>query len=124
METEYEKARTALDMFCRAAEKATGDYWGIQCMENGDLAVIQTFKAAKEAMDDPKIPDEEKKFMITGALLCTSSRGLIDLADRLVKSFERDPPSPSKLQETSWPLPFLDGCSSVEEMSVRLAACC
>jgi len=30
METEYEKAYTALDMFCRAAERATGDYWGIQ----------------------------------------------------------------------------------------------
>lgn len=69
METEYEKAQTALDMFCRAAKKATGDYWEIQRLENGDLAVVQTFKSAKEAIYNPKISDEVKKLMITGALL-------------------------------------------------------
>ena len=123
METEEETARLALDMFCRAAEKATGDSWEVQQMENGDLAVVQTFKTMKGVMDDPKIPDEEKKLMITGMIYCTSSRGLAGLADRLAKSFKRDPPPPGAQQETSWPLSFLDGCSSVEEMSVRLAAC-
>lgn len=125
METECEKARTALDMFCRAAEKATGDRWEIQRMENGDLAVVQTFRTAKKAMDDPEIPDEEKKLVVTGVIYCASSGGLAGLADRLAKSFERVPvpPPPGELLETSWPLPFLDGCSSVEEMSVRLAAC-
>lgn len=53
METEYEKAQTALDMFCRAAKKATGDYREIQRLENGDLAVVQTFKSAKEAIYNP-----------------------------------------------------------------------
>lgn len=91
-------------------------------MENGDLAVVQTFKAAEKAMNDPKIPDEEKKLVVTGMIYCTSSGGLASLADRLVKSFEQDPPPPGALRETSWPLPFLDGCSSVEEMSARLAA--
>lgn len=119
METEYEKAYTALDMFCRAAEKATGDYWGIQQMENGDLAVVQTFKAAKDAMDDPKIPDEEKKLMITGVLFCMSSGGLVDLAKCLVLTFSRG----SDGWVPSLPLPFLNGCASVEEMAVRLAAC-
>ena len=75
METEYEKAQTVLDMFCRAAEKATGDYWEVRKMEDGDLAVVQTFKATKKAMDDPKIPDEVKNRMITGALFCMTSGG-------------------------------------------------
>lgn len=75
MKTGCEKARTALDMFCRAAEKATGDYWEIQRLENGDLAVVQTFKSAKEAIYSPKISDEAKKLMITGTLFCTSSGG-------------------------------------------------
>ena len=121
METECEKARAALDMFCRAAEKATGDYWGIRQMENGGLAVVQTFKAAKDAMDDPKISDEEKKLMITGVLFCMSSGGLADLAERLVLTFSREP-----LNNFAVPpmlLPFLSGCASVEEMAVRLAAC-
>ena len=121
MEIEYEKARTALDMFCRAAEKATGDYWGIQQLENGNLAVVQTFKAAKEAMDDPKIPDEEKKLMVTGVLFCTSSGGLVDLAKRLVLTFSR---GSLDFATSPTPLPFLSGCASVEEMAVRLAACC
>ena len=120
METEYEKAYMALDMFCLAAEKATGDYWGIQQLENGDLAVVQTFKAAKGAMDDPKIPDEEKKLMITGVLFCTSSGGLVDLAKCLVLTFSRGPDD----WVPSLPLPFLSGCASVEEMTMRLAACC
>lgn len=120
MDTEYEKAYTALDMFCRAAEKATGDYWGIQQMENGDLAVVQTFKAAKGAMDDPNISDEEKKLMITGALFCMSSGSLVDLAKCLVLMFSRRPDD----WVPSLPLPFLSGCASVEEMTVRLAACC
>jgi len=123
METECEKARAALDMFCRAAEKATGDYWEIQHMENGDLAVVQTFKAAKKAPDGPEIPDEEKKLTITGMIYCASSGGLAGLADRLAKSFERPTPLMDGLRETSWPLPLLDGCDSVEEMMVRLAAC-
>ena len=76
METECEKARKALDMFCRAAAKKTGDYWEVRKMEGGDLAVVQTFRAAKDAMEDPKITDEEKKSMITGALFCTSSGAL------------------------------------------------
>lgn len=110
METEREKARTALDMFCRtAAEKTTGDYWEVRRMEDGDLAVVQTFKAAKDAMDDPKITDEEKKSMITGALFCTSSRGLTDMVESLVLTFSHGP------------LSFLSGCASVEEMTVRLA---
>ena len=120
METEYEKAYTALDMFCRAAEKATGDYWGIQQMENGDLAVVQTFKAAKGAMDDPKVSDEVKKHMVTGVLFCTSSGGLADLANNLVLTFSHGPDD----WVPSLPLPFLSGCASVEEMAVRLAACC
>lgn len=123
METEYEKARMALDMFCHAAEKVTGDYWEIQQMENGDLAVVQTFKAAKKTINDLKIPDEEKKLVVTGMIYCTSSGGLTGLADRLAKSFKQDSLLLGELQETSWPLPFLDGCSSIEEMSVRLAAC-
>lgn len=122
MKTECRKARAALDMFCRAAEKATGDYWEVQRTGNGDLAVVQTFKAAKKAMDDPEIPDEEKMGVVTGMIYCASSGGLAGLADRLAKSFERGPFQPDELRETSWPLPFLDGCSSVEEMSVRLAA--
>lgn len=92
-------------------------------MKNGDLAVVQTFKAAEKTMNDPKIPDEEKKLVVTGMIYCTSSGGFASLADRLAKSFERDPPPPGALRETSWPLPFLDGCASVEEMAVRLAAC-
>ena len=120
METEYEKARTALDMFCRAAKKATGDYWGIQQMENGDLAVVQTFKSVKEAMDDPKIPDEEKKLMITGALFCMSSGGLVDLAKNLLLALSRG--SLDFLASSRPLLPFLKGCTSIEEMTVRLAA--
>ena len=120
METEYEKARTALDMFCRAAEKATGDVWDVQSLDNGDLAVVQTFKSVKEVMDDQKIPDGEKKLMITGVLFCTSSGGLADLAEQLVSlTFS----NPWGLSKTSWPLPFLRGCGSVEEMTIRLAAC-
>lgn len=118
METEYEKAQTALDMFCRAAAKATGDYWEVRRMEDGDLAVVQTFKAAKDAMDDPKITDEEKKSMITGALFCTSSGGLADLAESLITAFSR---GPLDLAASPRPLPFLRGCASVEEMTVRLA---
>ena len=56
-----------------------------------------------------KITDEEKKSMITGALFCTSSGGLADLAESLTLTFSH------------WPLPFLKGCASVEEMTVRLA---
>lgn len=120
METEYEKAQTALDMFCRAAEKATGDYWEVRKMEDGNLAVVQTFKSVKKAMDDPKIPDEVKKRMITGALFCTSSGSLVDLAKCLVQAFRR---GPIDLAAPSFPLPFLKGCTSVEEMMVRLATC-
>ena len=120
MKTEYEKAQTALDMFCRAAEKATGDYWEVQKMEDGDLAVVQTFKSVKKAMDDPKIPDEVKNRMITGALFCMSSGGLADLAESLVQAFRR---GPIDLAAPSFPLPFLKGCTSVEEMMVRLATC-
>ena len=120
METEYEKAQTALDMFCRAAEKATGDYWEIQQLEDGDLAVVQTFKSVKKAMDDPKITDEEKKRMIVGALFCTSSGGLVDLAKCLVLTFSH---GPLDFASSPMPLPFLKGCASVEEMTVRLAAC-
>ena len=118
METECEKARTALDMFCRAAAKKTGDYWEVRKMENGDLAVVQTFKSVKAAMEDPKITDEEKKSMITGALFCMSSGGLADLAESLVLTFSR---GPLDLAASPWPLPFLKGCASVEEMTVRLA---
>ena len=120
METEYEKARTALDMFCRAAEKATGDYWGIRRMENGDLAVVQTFKSAKAAMDDPKVSDEVKKLMVTGVLFCVSSGGLTDLANSLVLKFSR---GSLDFAAPSMPLSFLSGCASIEEMEVRLAAC-
>ena len=120
METECEKAKTALDMFCRAAEKATGDYWEIRQLENGSLAVVQTFKSAKEAIHNPRISDEVKKLMITGVLFCTSSGGLADLAKCLVKAFWR---GPTDIAASSMPLPFLKGCSSVEEMMVRLAAC-
>ena len=118
METECEKARKALDMFCRAAAKKTGDYWEVKKMENGNLAVVQTFKSVKAAMDDPKITDEEKKSMITGALFCTSSGGLADLAESLVLAFSR---GPLDLATSPWPLPSLRGCVSVEEMTVRLA---
>ena len=114
METECEKARTALGMFCRAAAKKTGDYWEVKKMENGNLAVVQTFKSVKAAMEDPKITGEEKKSMVTGALFCTSSGGLADLAKCLVQTFRHG---------SSTPLPFLKGCASVEEMTVRLAAC-
>ena len=120
METEYEKAKTALDMFCRAAEKATGDYWEVRKMEDGDLAVVQTFKSAKEAIYSPRISDEAKKLMITGTLFCTSSGGLADLAKCLVRAFRR---GPIDLAASSTPLSFLKGCASVEEMTVRLAAC-
>ena len=119
METEYEKAHLALDMFCRAAEKATGDYWGIQQMENGDLAVVQTFKAAKKTMDDPKISNEVKKLMVTGMIYCMSSGGLVDLANNLVLTYLRG----SDDWVPPMPLSFLSGCASVEEMTVRLAAC-
>lgn len=121
MDTEYEKARLALDMFCRAAEKETGDHWDIQQMENGDLAVVQTFRAAMETMDDPKIPDEEKKLIVTGALFCMSSGGLANLAECLVQTFSR---RPLPFATSPTPLSFLDGCASIEEMTVRLAACC
>ena len=120
METEYEKAQTALDMFCRAAEKATGDRWEVRQLENGSLAVVQTFKSAKEAIYNPRISDEAKKLVITGALFCTSSGGLVDLAESLVRAFWR---GPFDLAASSMPLPFLKGCASVEEMTVRLAAC-
>ena len=118
METEYEKAKTALDMFCRAAEKATGDYWEIRQLENGSLAVVQTFKSVKAVMEDPKITGEEKKSMVTGVLFCTSSGGLADLAKCLVLTFWR---GPIDIAASSFPLPFLKGCSSVEEMMIRLA---
>lgn len=118
METECEKVRTALDMFCRAAAKVTGDYWEVRRMEDGDLAVVQTFKAVKDAMDDPKITDEEKKSMIMGALFCMSSEGLTDLVESLVLAFSR---GPLDLAASPWPLSFLSGCTSVEEMTVRLA---
>lgn len=118
METECEKARTALDMFCRAAAKKTGDYWEVRKMENGNLAVVQTFKSVKAAMEDPKIIDEEKKSMVTGVLFCTSSGGLVDLAESLVLTFSH---GPLDLAALAWPLPFLKGCASVEEMTVRLA---
>ena len=75
METEYEKAQTVLDMFCRVAEKATGDYWEVRKMEDGDLAVVQTFKSAKAVMEDPKITGAEKKSMVTGVLFCMTSGG-------------------------------------------------
>lgn len=104
METEYEKAYTALDMFCRAAEKATGDCWGIQQMENGDLAVVQRVNAE-----------------FPGTVFCMSSGGLVDLAKRLVLTFSR---GPDDCWVPSLPLPFLSGCASAEEMTVRLAACC
>ena len=120
METEYEKAYTALDMFCRAAENATGDRWEIQRLENGDFAVVQTFKAAKKTLDDPNIPDEEKKLMVTGVLFCTSSGSLADLAKCLVLTFSQ---GPLNFAASPAPLPFLSGCASVEEMAVRLAAC-
>ena len=120
METEYEKAQTVLDMFCRAAEKATGDYWEVRKMEDGDIAVVQTFKATKKAMDDPKIPDEVKNRMITGALFCMTSGGLADLAENLVMAFSD---GPLDFTASPMPLPFLKGCASVEEMTVRLAAC-
>ena len=118
METECEKARKALDTFCRAAEKATGDRWEIQQLENGSLAVVQTFKSAKEAIYNPRISDEAKKLMIAGTLFCTSSGGLADLAKCLVKAFWR---GPTDIAASSMPLPFLKGCASVEEMTVRLA---
>ena len=118
METEREKARKALDMFCRAAAKKTGDYWEVRKMENGNLAVVQTFKSAKAAMEDPKITDEEKKYMVTSVLFCTSSRGLADLAESLVLTFSH---GPLDLAASPWPLPSLRGCASVEEMTVRLA---
>jgi len=89
-------------------------------MENGDLAVVQTFKATKKMLDDPKIPDEEKKLMITGVIFCTSSGGLVDLVEHLILMFSRGPDD----WVPSLPLPFLSGCASVEEMTVRLAACC
>ena len=120
METEYEKAKTALDMFCRAAEKATGDYWEVRQLENGSLAVVQTFKSAKEAIYNPRISDEAKKLMITGVLFCTSSGGLVDLAKCLVLTFSH---GPLDFAASPMPLPFLKGCASVEEMTVRLAAC-
>ena len=120
METECEKARIALDMFCRAAEKATGDSWEVRQLENGSLAVVQTFKSAKEAIYSPKISDEEKKLIIIGTLFCTSSGGLADLAKYLVQAFRR---GPIDLAAPSFPLPFLKGCTSVEEMMVRLATC-
>lgn len=120
METECEKAQTALDMFCRAAEKVTGDYWEIQRLENGDLAVVQTFKSAKEAIYNPKISDEVKKLMIKGVLFCTSSGGLADLAKSLVLAFSR---GSFDLAASPMPLSFLRGCASVEEMTVRLTAC-
>ena len=120
METEYEKTWTALDMFCRAAEKATGDCWEITRMENGNLAVVQTFKVAKETLADPKIPDEEKKLMVTGVLFCVSSGGLTDLANSLVLKFSR---GSLDFAAPSMPLSFLSGCASIEEMVVRLAAC-
>lgn len=123
METEYEKAHSVLDIFCRAAEKETGDYWEVQQMKNGDLAVVQTFKAAKVAMDDPKISDEEKKLIITGAIFCMSSGGLVDLANNLVLTFSRGR-GPYDWAASPMPLSFLNGCASVEEMTVRLAACC
>lgn len=123
METENENARIALDMFCRAAEKETGDYWEVQQMKNGDLAIVQTFKAAKEAMYDPEIPDEEKKLIITGALFCMSSRGLVDLANNLVLTVSRGH-GPYDWAVSPAPLSFLNGCASVEEMTVRLAAYC
>ena len=118
METECEKARTALDMFCRAAAKKTGDYWEIQQLENGNLAVVQTFKSAKEAIYNPKISDEAKKLMITSTLFCTSSGGLADLAESLVLMFSH---GSLDLAALAWPLPFLKGCASVEEMTVRPA---
>ena len=118
METECEKARKALDMFCRAAAKKTGDYWEVRKMENGNLAVVQTFKSVKAAMEDPKITGEEKKSMVTGVLFCTSSGGLADLAESLVLAFSR---GPLDLAASPWPLPSLRGCASVEEMTVRLA---
>lgn len=121
METEENDARKALDMFCRAAEKATGDYWGIQQMENGSLAVVQTFRSAKEALDDPKVPDEEKRLIIAGAIVCMSSRNLADLARQLVSMLSQ---GPLYSATSPVPLPFLKGCASVEEMTVRLAACC
>ena len=120
MKTECEKAQTALDMFCRAAEKATGDCWEVRQLENGSLAVVQTFKSAKEAIYSPRISDEAKKLMITGVLFCTSSGGLADLAESLVRAFWR---GPIDIAASSMPLPFLKGCASVEEMTVRLAAC-
>lgn len=93
-------------MFCRAAEKATGDIWDIRSFDNGNLAVVQTFKSVKEVMDDPKILDEEKKCMITGALFCTSSGGLVDLAEHLVLTFSH---GPLDLVASPMPLPFLKG---------------
>ena len=120
METEYEKAQTVLDMFCRAAEKATGDRWEVRQLENGSLAVVQTFKSAKEAIYNPRISDETKKLMITGVLFCTSSGGLADLAENLVMAFSD---GPLDFTASPMPLPFLKGCASVEEMTVRLAAC-
>ena len=120
MKTEYEKAQTMLDMFCRAAKKATGDRWEIQQLENGDLAVVQTFKSTKEAIYSPRISDEAKKLMIAGVLFCTSSGGLVDLAKCLVQAFRR---GPTDIAASSMPLPFLKGCASVEEMTVRLVAC-
>ena len=118
MKTECEKAQTALDMFCRAAEKATGDHWEVRQLENGSLAVVQTFRSAKEAIYSPRISDEAKKLMITGVLFCTSSGGLADLAESLVLTFSH---GPLDLAALAWPLPFLKGCASVEEMTVRLA---
>ena len=50
-------------------------------------------------------------------MFCTLSRGLVDLAENLVLAFSR---GPLDLAAPAWPLSFLKGCASVEEMMVRL----
>ena len=52
-------------------------------------------------------------------MFCTLSRGLVDLAENLVLAFSH---GPLDLAAPEWPLPFLKGCASVEDMTVRLTA--
>ena len=61
---------------------------------------------------------EYEKARNTLDMFCMSSGGLADLAESLVLTFSH---GSLDLAASPWPLSFLRGCASVEEMTVRLA---
>lgn len=113
METEEEAAGRAIGMFCEQAAARTGDEWAVEPSGDGWLWIVQRFAAANK---DPGAA------VITGALFC-SGRTRTELAEAIAASarkYSLDLGSGGWAQTPAWPLPYLSGCSSVEELLLRM----